>query len=410
MDLKNKNILVYGVGASGISAYNFLIQKGANVYLYDDEKTENLTQYKTIKKFSEVETLNLNYAVISPGVQIIGNKNIKKLTDLGVLLISELELGYLHTKGLFIAVTGTNGKTTCVHLLNHILSSKYNKVFMCGNMGVPITSICSKTTEDSIIICEVSSFMLELTSQNFAPDIAIITNITPDHISRHKTFENYHKTKLNITQNQTQNQYIIVNEELKDIQTKANVLVVPKKNKFKSKLIGNFNQQNISQCKVVCSLLSVTNKEFKKHLLTFNPVKFRLQKIGKIKGITYINDSKSTNTDSTVKAVNAIKKPCILLLGGSDKDNDFYDIFKLKNKIKLAVIYGETANKLEQDALFCGFTKIVKFANLSDALYNLNKYIKRGDTVLFSPACASYDEFLNYIERGEFFNKFTMEQ
>ena len=152
MEVKDKNFLVYGLGASGLSAYNFLNSRGANVCIYCDKYEDDLN-ISIIKNFEDVLKLKFDYAVISPGISIIGNNNIQKLKQSGVILISELELGYLFCKGKFIAVTGTNGKTTCVSLLHHILSKKY-ETFLCGNVGIPITSICDKTNENSVIVCE----------------------------------------------------------------------------------------------------------------------------------------------------------------------------------------------------------------------------------------------------------------
>ncbi|MBO7527062.1 MAG: UDP-N-acetylmuramoyl-L-alanine--D-glutamate ligase, partial [Clostridia bacterium] len=212
MEVVGKSFLVYGMGASGQSAYEFLNKHGASVFLYSDKNSNNIKNINLVKKFSDVLKQKFDYVVLSPGIQIIGNKNIKKLKQNGAILISEMELGYLFCKGKFIAITGTNGKTTCVSLLNHVLSKKY-KTFLCGNIGIPITSICDKTDENSIVICEVSSFMLEIVSQNFTPDIAGILNITPDHISRHKTFDNYYKIKLKITQFQRENQYFLTFNE-----------------------------------------------------------------------------------------------------------------------------------------------------------------------------------------------------
>ena len=405
MEIAGKNFLVYGMGVSGQSAYEFLNKHNANVFLYSDKNTKSTENRNAIKKFSDVLKQKYDYVVLSPGIQIIGNKNIKKLKQNGAILISEIELGYLFCKGKFIAITGTNGKTTCVSLLNHVLSKKY-KTFLCGNIGIPITSICDKTDENSIVICEVSSFMLEIISQNFTPDIAGILNITPDHISRHKTFDNYYKTKLKITQFQRENQYFLTFNSLKNISTNAKKIIINNNKKYKSNLIGEFNQKNIAFCEKTCELLSVNNKEFKKHLNTFYPIKYRLEFVKKIKGVSYINDSKSTNPDSCIKALKSMKKPVVLLLGGSDKGNDYYDIFAFSKNIRLAIIYGQTANKLEQDAHFMGFYNIVKFENLCSALYHLKEYLKKRDVVLFSPACASYDEFKNYVERGEYFNNF----
>lgn len=403
MEIINKNFLVYGAGKSGFSAYKFLLEKGANVCLYADKEIDN-TDVNKLNSFSEVLKRKFDYVVLSPGVSIIGNKNINKLKKTGALLISELELGYLFCKGKFIAVTGTNGKTTCVTLLNHILSQKYT-TFLCGNIGTPITSIANETDEQCIVICEVSSFMLESVSPNFKPDISVVLNITPDHISRHKTFDNYYKTKLEITNYQNNNDYLLIPQELNNIKTNAKKIIINNK-KYKSKLIGDFNNLNIAFCDKICEILQVNKNQIKKAIKTFSPVLYRLQNLGKKKGITYINDSKATNPDACVKALISMKKQVILLLGGSDKGNDFKDIFKQKEKIKLAIIYGQTANSLENDAKFCGFEKIKKFESLKQALENLNQFTKRGDIVLFSPACASYDEFENYVKRGEYFSNY----
>lgn len=407
MEILNKSFLVYGAGVSGVSAYNFLQKKGATVYMYADKKMEDIKDINYISNMSKVLEIKFDYIVLSPGINIIGNKNINKLKKTGALFISELELGYLFCKGTFIAVTGTNGKTTCVSLLNHILSKRY-ATFLCGNVGTPITSIADNTTDDSVVICEVSSFMLEIVSPNFKPDIAVILNITPDHISRHKTFDAYYNAKLQITRWQTENDYLLLPEQLNNIETSAKKIIVTQK-KYKSNLVGDFNNLNIAFCEHVSQLLGVGKREFIRALKTFSPVAFRLQKLGKKRGITYINDSKATNPDSCIKAICAMRKPAVVLLGGSDKGNNFVDIFKNKNKIKLAILYGQTADILETDALFCGFTKIAKFDNLKTALENLKEFVKRGDVVLFSPACASYDEFKNYVERGEYFTNYFEE-
>lgn len=403
MEIANKNILVYGTGKSGMSAYKFLLEKGANVYLYADKKIDNIDVNK-LDSFSDVQKLKFDYVVLSPGVNIIGNKNINKLKKAGALFISELELGYLFCKGKFIAITGTNGKTTCVTLLNYILSQKYT-TFLCGNIGTPITSIANQTDDNCVVICEVSSFMLESVSPNFKPDISVILNITPDHISRHKTFDNYYKAKLEITNYQNNNDYLLIPQELNNIETNAKKIIINNK-KYKSKLIGDFNNLNIAFCDKICEILQVNKNQIKNAIKTFSPVLYRLQNLGKKKGITYINDSKATNPDACVKALISMKKPVVLLLGGSDKGNDFKDIFKQKDKIKLAIIFGQTSSNLENDAKFCGFEKVKKFDNLKQALENLYLFVKRGDIVLFSPACASYDEFENYIERGKYFSNY----
>ncbi len=404
MEIANKKFLVYGTGVSGISAYKFLVEKGAEVYIYSDKVSDDVDLNNYLTSMSMVLKHKFDYVVLSPGVNILGNKNISKLKNTGALFVSELELGYLFCKGTFVAVTGTNGKTTCVSLLNHVLKTKY-KTFLCGNVGTPITSIALHTTDDCVVVCEVSSFMLEMVSPNFKPDISVILNITPDHLSRHKTFENYCNAKLEITNWQTEKDYLLLPKELQNITTQAKKIIVCEQ-KYKSKLIGDFNNLNLAFCEKIAQLLNISSKQFKKAIKTFAPVPFRLEFLGKKHGISYINDSKSTNQDSCIKALQSMKTPCVVLLGGSDKGTSFVDIFKNGEKIKRAVVFGQTANLLQTDAKFCNFDKIVKFDTLKDALNHLHGLVKRGDVVLFSPACASYDEFSNYVERGEFFNNY----
>lgn len=408
MQLKDKTFLVYGAGKSGISAYDFLISHGAMVYIYSDDNVSLDKSFNQIYDFKEVLKIKFDYAVLSPGVQIVDNDNINKLKNNNVLLICELELGYLFCKGKFIAVTGTNGKTSCVSLLGHILESKFD-TFVCGNIGTPITSICDQTTENSVVICEVSSFMLELVSANFAPDISVILNVSSDHISRHKTFEEYKKAKLNITKYQSFDDYLFVDYENESILTNAMKNVVFNEIKFKSKLIGDFNNHNINFCYRICKVLGICDKQFKKLLKSFEPLQFRLQKFTVKKGVIFINDSKSTNPDSTIKALSAMKKPVIVLLGGSDKGNSFEQIFENSKKIKFAIFYGSTANKLKDDANFKGFNNFVVCQNLEHAIKESLKRARKKDIVLFSPACASFDEFKNYIERGKFFNNYIKE-
>lgn len=404
MEIANKKFLVYGTGISGISAFKFLNEKGAEVYIYSDKVLDDVDLNNYLTSMSMVLKRKFDYVVLSPGVNVLGNKNIFKLKKTGALIISELELGYLFCKGKFIAVTGTNGKTTCVSLLNHVLKTKY-KTFLCGNVGTPITSIASKTTDDCVVVCEVSSFMLETISPNFKPDISIILNITPDHLSRHKTFDNYYKSKLEITNWQTEKDYLLIPKELQNICTRAQKIIVNEK-KFRSRLIGNFNNLNLAFCEKTAHILGINSKEFKNSIKSFAPVSYRLEFLGKKHGIKYINDSKSTNPDSCVKAIQSMKKTCVVLLGGSSKGNSFVDIFKNGDKIKYAILFGQTANALFADAKFCKFDKVVSFDNLKQALKHLHEFAKRGDVVLFSPACASYDEFNNYVERGEFFNSY----
>ena len=421
-NLKNKNILVYGTGLSGSSAVSFLSKCGANVFVYDDNNICFFSEAIIVKNFQEIKNYKLDLVVLSPGVQVIGNKNIELLDELKIKYISEFALGFEYSKGTKICITGTNGKTTTVNLLNNIFSLSKKSVFLCGNTDTPITKICTQTHKNSFVICEVSSFALE-NFNNCVPSCSAILNITEDHLIRHITFENYRQTKLEITKHQTKNEYFVCEDNF-DIKTNAQVInyslndVVNGtyvKNGFifykgkkiiavnKLQIKGEKNLLNVLCAVTIAKLYKISNAKIVKTLKNFAPLKNRLEKVAEIDGIIYINDSKATNPDSTICAINTFIHPIILLLGGSDKGYNYDVIFQNYGTIKKIIAFGAVRDKIVECATKNNFFEILKTTTMKEAVLLAKNMALSGDIILLSPASASFDEFSSYKHRGEVF-------
>ncbi len=423
MNILTKNFLVYGTGLSGTSAVSFLLSRGAkNVYTYDDTSTTQLKDTIKLENLDDIKSLDLECVILSPGVQVIGNKNIQKFEDNHIPYISEFSLGFMFSQGKKICITGTNGKTTTVNLIYEMCKTKYKNVFLCGNTNTPITKIANLTSLDSIVICEVSSFALE-TTKDVKPNICSILNITNDHINRHLTMKNYINVKTKITALQDENDIFVCNDNF-DIKTSAKIVNYSlvdrcsgaylndgficynnKKiiNKKDIHLIGEKNLENILCAVTICKLLKVKNGKIKKVLKTFKGIKHRLQKVMLKDNITYVDDSKATNPDSTISALESFKSSIVLLLGGSDKGYTYDNIFEHCYNVRQIITFGDMSEKIKQCAIENNFENVISFKHMNDAVKYAISIAKNGDVVLFSPACASFDEFHSYDERG---NKF----
>ena len=357
-------------------------------------------------------------------------------------MISELELGYLNLYGKLVAITGTNGKTTTTTLVGEILGKE--NVFIAGNIGLPLISLSGKTDAGSITVCETSSFQLE-TIDMFHPQIAVILNLAPDHLIRHKTFERYIECKKRIYKNQTQNDFLVLNYDdwskdiMKDassqiyyfsthdqfensefrgtyvsggeIYFKDNIENVFVMETDKIKLIGKKNLENVLAGILISKLLGVNNLQISQRIQNFHPLRHRLEVVGTTQKICYINDSKATNVASAVCDISCLGGKCVPLFGGSDKGEDFDALFEgLGDNVLSAVVYGATKDKLAMSANKVGFSKIVECENLKQAIEKgkqicLENYQGERINLVLAPACASFDEFSNYEERGDFFKK-----
>lgn len=421
-------VLVVGYQKSGKSASKLLKKLGYKVVVVNDDRT--LTQNQIDRLL-----INLSFIVVSPGV-LPQSPIITLAKKHNIKVIGELELGYQHLQGKLIAITGTNGKTTTTSLVAHLLGQ--NNVFVGGNIGTPLSQICMQTNSNSTTVCEVSSFQL-CNIDRFCPHISAFLNLTPDHLNYHKTMQEYLNAKLNIFKNQTQQHYAVLNADdnvVKKIKLpKSKVLYFSTKKRVNGCFINNGNiyfkdttkavqgytkaikvakvsdinligEHNLSNtlCAITCAILSGINVgDISKRLSSFKPVKHRLEYVTDINGVSFINDSKATNTLSTVCAINSMKQPTTLILGGSDKGCSFSEIFNMQSVVANYIFIGQTKHKLAQTALQFGIKNFMFAETLSGAVTLAYKNTNKGGVVLFSPACASFDMFDNYEQRGKCF-------
>ena len=423
MVVKDKNVLVYGLSVSGEWVAKLLKKLKANVFLYDDN--QEVLSKKKIKQCYILNALNENlisqfdFIVVSPSIED-DNEYLQLARENNIRIYSEVEFASLFCKKL-VAVTGTNGKTTTVQIINALLQTKY-KAIACGNIGFPLSRAVLESKR-SIKVVEVSSFMLEHAS-SFSPHIATITNIEPDHLIRHKTMETYTKLKMNIFKNLKSTDYAVVNLD-KDIHPKVDCMTVTYSyshiadvfvkngaiylhnervvNLNELKLKGKHNIYNVMCAICYAYIYKIKVNKIRNVLINLEAEKYRIEYVCKVNNINFVNDSKSTNIASTLAAVDSIKGGVVLLLGGSNKGLDYTELFaKLSKKVCQVVAYGEIANQfiLSNNKKFA----IEKVDTLKQAFDVAVKIAKPNDTILLSPASASYDQYKSYIERGKDFN------
>lgn len=426
MKLKNKKVLVYGLSASGEWASRLLVKHKANVFLYDDDeqklRSRRLKNCFVLQEITENVISDLDFIVVSPAIEK-DNKNMQLADKHGILIMSEVEFAS-HFAKKFVAITGTNGKTTTVELIEAILSEKY-KAIACGNTGYPLSRAVLEN-KNYIKVVEVSSFMLEHAS-TFAPHVATILNIEPDHLIRHKTMAEYTKLKFNIFKNLKPTDYAVVNLD-SNIHCTTHTNVVTYSYRHMADVYYNKGSIYLHQQKVIdINQLKISGKhnilnvmcaicyayiyklpitKIKTALMNFNADNFRNTPLNVDGNIKFINDSKSTNIASTLASVEACDGAIILLLGGSNKGLNYTQLFeKLPNKVKQIVAYGEIRETLANtnSNLNTNF-KFAQFETLQQAFEFATQNAKPGDTILFSPSSASYDQYANYVERGEHFN------
>ncbi len=432
------NILIYGLEKSGLGSLDLLNKKKNNIFLYDDDfiKVEKIKQLIGIKNnIFYIKTLtndlidNLNMIVISPSISI-KNKYVLYAINKNIQVVSELELAYRFCKNKIISVTGTNGKTTTVELIYNILHKAKKNVEKVGNIGYPLSKAINEKKK-GIYVCEVSSFQLEAIKE-YSSYISCLLNISPDHLNRH-TYEEYTSLKYKIFD---KCKYSIINKSLKKDNLKNCFIILnnlDKNNKdsiengcfikdnyiyfkFNKKiekiihlkdisLIGEHNIENVCCAIIVSKLLKIKKKYIVDGIKDFKPDEHRLQLVYKKNGINFYDDSKATNIDATIKAINSIEGQTMLILGGSDKGYDYNFLLQnLTNNIVKIFLIGEVALKIKQeyDSL-CINIPIEIHKNLYLAVNSACEQLKSGQNLLLSPASASFDEFKNYKDRGEKF-------
>lgn len=456
MELAGKNVLIIGCGKSGIGAAAFLLREGAYPVLFDE--SEKLTE-KTVReslavkmeetgvtigavsakivlgKLLEEIKEQAKLLVVSPGVPV-DSPLVEEFQKRGIPVWGEIELAYQKERGQVVAITGTNGKTTTTTLLGEIMKRHFETSFVMGNIGYPYADIAGKTTEQSVTVGEISSFQLE-TIESFHPRVSAILNITPDHLNRHHTMENYIAAKNNITKNQNNNDFCILNYDNKDTRKlgeacPAKVLWFSVREELREgvflrgeeifmsqggkseslmniremRLVGLCNVENVMAAILASEAMGVPKEEYLDVIKNFRAVEHRIEFVEEVRGVAYYNDSKGTNPDAAIQAISAMERPTILIGGGYDKESDYDQwVEAFLNKVKLLVLIGQTKKKIAACAESHGFRDIVFADTFEEAFGICVQNAVGGDAVLLSPACASWGMFSNYEERGRLFKE-----
>lgn len=442
--------IVAGTGKSGISATKLLVNHGVKVYLFDENKDRDIEAIKEKTGESELVQIELGelgedalsssqLMVISPGIPVDA-----PFTDVvrnaGIPIWSEIELAYHYGKGKIAAITGTNGKTTTTALVGEIVKAHNAKTIVVGNIGIPYTELCDTTDDDSDTVAEISSFQLE-TVIDFHPNVSAILNLTPDHLNRHYTFENYGNVKFSITKNQTMDDVTVLNYDdehtramgekakdhchvvyfsrlekpaggvyvedgdiiLEDGDKKIDVLAIKD-----LKLMGAHNVENVLAAVGISYYMGVPVDVIRDVATSFKAVAHRIEYVDTVDGVAYYNDSKGTNPDAAIKGIQAMVAPTFLIGGGYDKGSEYDEwIEAFDGKVKWLVLIGQTAQKIADCAKRHGFNSIIFEENLQDAVAYCHENAVDGDAVLLSPACASWGQFDNYEQRGDMFKEYV---
>ena len=436
-----QKVLVIGAARSGLASAEFLAKAGNQVILTDMKQCNDIANLEKLGvsfiwgEQPDVAELQPDYIVMSPGVSLT-IPPVQYAKQHNIPVIGELELAYANCKAPFVAITGTNGKTTTTTLVGELLKKTGKNIFVGGNIGVPLVSYAAELSNDDIVVAEVSSFQLE-TIDTFAPHLALMINLTPDHLDRHGNMENYLACKANIFANQTEQDYLILNyddDALRPLATQskgkvyffsqqhileegvyldgAQVMLKLNRDAIPVCIIeeiaikGKHNLENAMGAILLAYLSGVSVEDIRDVLMTFQGVAHRLEPVRMYNGVLYVNDSKGTNPDSTIKAIEAYSNPIILILGGLNKGSDFAPLASLvKKQVKQVVVLGEAKDAIISaldEAEYSAYTKVETF---EDAVQVASNLAESGDVVLLSPACASWDMFKSYEERGDLFKQ-----
>ena len=376
--------------------------------------------------------------VLSPGVPT-DLPFILALKEQGVPVWGEIELAYKIAEGKFIGITGTNGKTTTTALTGEIMKRWFKEVFVVGNIGIPYTEMAEQIGANAVTVAELSSFQLETVQEDFIPDVSMILNLTPDHLNRHYTMENYARAKLNVAKNQTAGQTCILNYEDSMLREYAKeldcrILWFSSRQKLKEGLyldgntilyanngnlieickteelniIGLHNYENAMAAIGAALCMEVPLDVLREGLMNFHAVEHRIEFVATKRGVDYYNDSKGTNPDAAIKGIQAMSKPTLLIGGGYDKGSEYEEwISAFDGKVKYLVLIGQTKEKIAETAKKLGVTSVVLKESFEEAMEFCVSHAEAGDAVLLSPACASWGMFKNYEERGHMFKEYV---
>ncbi len=441
IDIKNRKVSIIGSARSGIAAAYLARRQGAEVFLSDESQPENYDELKSKLLENNIQfefgghsdkVFECDYLVTSPGVP--SNSNVLvKANKLGIVINSEIEFASWFTKAKIIGITGTNGKTTTTALTNYILNLCGKKSLAAGNIGNAFSLIADNAYEDVIIVLETSSFQLDHIN-SFRPDVAVLLNITPNHLDRYENdFQQYIDSKFRITKNQLNSDLFIYNQDDEVIQNNISKCKITRQsfsilndvekgasasgekvyfnyNGRSEELIstkeilikGSHNLYNSMAASLTAKYFGCPNDGIKKALQEFKGVEHRLELVRTLHGITFINDSKATNVRSTYYALKSFDQPIILILGGREKGNDYQEIIEpIKQNVKFILAIGEAKEKIE--GALHQVKKVIKCKTLEEAVDKGYDYADENDIVLLSPACKSFDMFRDYEHRGRRF-------
>lgn len=446
MDLANKKVLVVGSGLSGMGAAKALSKVGACPVLYDENvKLVKEDVEAKLPASCKAEVIigalpdevkeSVELLVLSPGVPV-DTEFVDDFRKRGVRIWGEIELAYELGHGKVAAITGTNGKTTTTSLVGEIMKAYYDSVYVVGNIGNPYTACALEARDDTVTVAEISSFQLE-TIEAFHPKVSAILNITPDHLNRHHTMENYVEVKERIAKNQTKEDVCVLNYE--NEYTRAFGEKCPASVTFFSSarklddglyldgediyqahggntqkimsihdmnLVGVCNVENVMAAVAIAQSMAVPMEVILKTIRAFKAVEHRIEFVATKRGVDYYNDSKGTNPDAAIQGIKAMNKPTLLIGGGYDKQSEYDEWIKaFDGKVKCLCLIGQTREKIAECAKKYGISNIILADSFEEAFGICVKNAVPGDAVLLSPACASWGMFENYEVRGNMFKE-----
>jgi UDP-N-acetylmuramoylalanine--D-glutamate ligase len=443
MDLNNKRVLVVGLGKSGVASALFLKEHGARVTVSDTKSEDQLRDEIPVllDQGIAVETgghgertfRGQDLIVVSPGVPVDAPPLVQARAS-GEPVIGEIELAAQHIAGPVVAITGSNGKTTTTTLAGDIIAAGGFPTLVGGNIGTPAISLVGRATRETVVVLEVSSFQLE-TIQTFRPKVAVILNVTPDHLDRHRTFQTYVDAKARIFENQQGSDFAVLNEDDATCvtlggRTRAQVFWFSRKKEVKQgawvragqilfrngrgqreimlvseiPLKGAHNVENVLAAICAGALMGCKPEQLREAVRNFKAVEHRLEYVATVQGVEYYDDSKATNVDATIKALESFPANIHLILGGKDKGSDYRVLNDLlRERVKRVYTIGAAAEKIESHIK--GAVEIVHAETLDNAVRRAAAAAQPGDIVLLAPACASFDQFQSYNHRGRVFKE-----
>ena len=440
---ENKKIFILGMARSGYEAAKLLSDYNNKIIVTDgkEQKEELVSELeslgvKVIITSDQISLLDdsFDYVIKNPGIKY-DNPVVVKAKELGIKVINEVEMAYsfLDKSVNIIGVTGSNGKTTTTTLISEFMKNSFDNVYLGGNIGIPLSNFVRDIKPNSYLVLEISDHQL-CDMYNFKTNVSVLTNITPTHLDFHKSYEVYQMTKKKIFNNHTSDDLAVINKDdevsmkiTDDIKStkvyyghdKTNLAYYDEEGiYYDGKLViklddiilkGKHNYQNIMGAIIAVKKYGVTDEVIQKVLKEFKGVEHRLEYVDTIDGVTYYNDSKATNCVSTITALNSFNQPTILLLGGYDRGHSFHDLDDSMKNVKCVVCFGETKNRIEE---FCNDLKIKCYKNdtLKEAMNVVKDICTPGDVVLLSPACASWDQYDRFEDRGNEFKKLVRER